>query len=161
MSITKKGVISMRQQLQRIDGELKATDVKTEKSRPSTNVPKSMVEELKRHKSAQAKSRLESPVWHQTDFVFTSTVGTPLDPRNVAKGFTSACGRAKIGKWHPHELRHTAASLMPANGIPLQVESDIFGHASIRLTSDVYGHVLAPQRQEAAEVMARFYAAHG
>ena len=48
---------------------------------------------------------------------------------------------------------------MLANGIPLQVVSDILGHASIRITSDVYGHVLAPQRQEAAEVMAKFYAA--
>jgi integrase len=155
----KKGVISIRQQLQRIDGELKATDVKTEKSRRSINLPASMVDELKAHKSVQAKSRLESPVWHETAFVFTSTVGTPLDPRNVAKRFTSVCRKAKIGKWHPHELRHTAASLMLANGIPLQVVSDILGHASIRITSDVYGHVLAPQRQEAAEVMAKFYAA--
>ena len=155
----KKGVISIRQQMQRIDGELKATEVKTEKSRRSINLPKSMVEELKAHKSAQAKSRLETAVWHETGFVFTSTVGTPLDPRNVAKRFTSVCRKAKIGKWHPHELRHTAASLMLANGIPLQVVSDILGHASIRITSDVYGHVLAPQRQEAAEVMAKFYAA--
>jgi len=155
----KKGVISIRQQLQRIDGELKATEVKTEKSRRSINLPKSMVDELKAHKSTQTKSRLESPIWRETDFVFTSTVGTPLDPRNVAKRFTSACRMAKIGKWHPHELRHTAASLMLANGIPLQVVSDILGHASIRITSDVYGHVLAPQRQEAAEVMGKFYAA--
>jgi integrase len=66
---------------------------------------------------------------------------------------------ADIGEWHPHEPRHTAASLMLANGIPLQVISDILGHAPIRITSDVHGHVLAPQRQEAAEVMARFYAA--
>jgi Phage integrase family len=78
---------------------------------------------------------------------------------NVAKRFTTACRMAKIGKWHPHELQHTAASLMLANGIPLRVVSDILGHASIRITSDVYGHVLAPRRQEAAEVLARFYAA--
>jgi integrase len=155
----KKGVISIRQQLQRIDGELKVTEVKTEKSRRSINVPKSLVEELKAHKSAQTKTRLETPVWHETGLVFTSAVGTALDPRNVAKRFTSVCRKAKVGKWHPHELRHTAASLMLANGIALQVVSDILGHASIRITSDVYGHVLAPQRQEAAEVMARFYAA--
>jgi integrase len=55
--------------------------------------------------------------------------------------------------------RNTAASLMLTNGIPLQVVSDILGHASIRITGDVYGHALAPQRQEAADVMAMFYAA--
>jgi integrase len=155
----KKGVISIRQQLQRIDGELKATDVKTEKSRRSINLSKAMVQELKAHKAAQAEERLASEVWQETGYVFTSNVGTPLDPRNVAKRFSSACTKAKIGKWHPHELRHTAASLMLANGVPLQVVSDILGHASIRITSDVYGHVLAPQRQEAAETMATFFAA--
>jgi integrase len=154
----KKGVMSIRQQLQRIDGELKATEVKTDKSRRSINLSKSMVQTFKEHKAAQAKERLESAIWHDTGYVFTSNVGTPLDPRNVAKRFLSACRKAKIGTWHPHELRHTAASLI-ANGIPLQVVSNILGHASIRITSDVYGHVLAPQRQEAAEVMARFYAA--
>jgi integrase len=155
----KKGVISIRQQLQRIDGELKATEVKTDKSRRSINLSKSMVQVLKAHKAAQAKERLESALWHDTGYVFTSTIGTPLDPRNVAKRFLSACRKAKIGTWHPHELRHTAASLMLANGVPLQVVSDILGHASIRITSDVYGHVLAPQRQEAAETMASFFAA--
>jgi integrase len=118
-----------------------------------------MVQELKTYKATAAKERRESAIWHDTGYVFTSNVGTPLDPRNVAKRFLSACRKAKIGKWHPHELRHTAASLMLANGVPLQVVSDILGHASIRITSDVYGHVLAPQRQEAAETMASFFAA--
>lgn len=155
----KKGVISIRQQVQRIDGELKATEVKTDKSRRSINLSKSMVQELRAHKAAQTKERLESAIWHDTGYVFTSNVGTPLDPRNMAKRFLSACRKAKIGTWHPHELRHTAASLMLANGVPLQVVSEILGHASIRITSDVYGHVLAPQRQEAAETMASFFAA--
>jgi integrase len=153
----KKGVISVRQQIQRIDGELKATEVKTEKSRRSINLSKSMVLELKAHKSAQVKERKSAALWQDTGYVFTSNVGTPLDPRNVAKRFSSACSKARIGKWHPHELRHTAASLMLANGVPLQVVSEILGHASIRITSDVYGHVLAPQRQEAAETMASFF----
>jgi len=150
----KTGVISICQQLQRTDGQLKATEVKTEKSRRSINLPMSMVEELKAHKGSQARARLESEVWQDTGYVFTTGVGTALDPRNVAKRFDSACNKAGIGKWHPHELRHTAASLMLAEGVPLQVVSAILGHASIRITSDVYGHVLAPQRRQAAETLA-------
>lgn len=150
----KAGVISIRQQLQRIDGQLKATDVKTEKSRRSINLPKSMVEELKVLKSNQGKARLGSELWQDTGYVFTTSIGSPFDPRNVAERFQTACTRAGIGKWHPHELRHTAASLMLAEGVPLQVVSSILGHASIRITSDVYGHVLAPQRKQAAETLA-------
>ncbi|HUZ08699.1 MAG TPA: tyrosine-type recombinase/integrase [Acidimicrobiales bacterium] len=80
---------------------------------------------------------------------------TPLDPRNVQRDFQTICTRAGIGKWHPHELRHSAASLMLAAGVPIQVVSDVLGHSSIRMTADVYGHILQPQREEAAAALAR------
>src|SRR5665213_1333697 len=150
----KKGVISVRQQVQRINGELKATEVKTERSRRSINLAKPTVVALREHKAAQRAERLASAAWTDTGYVFTTGIGTPLDPRNVAKQFESNCLKAKIGKWHPHELRHSAASLMLATGTPLQVVSAVLGHASIRITSDVYGHVLDPQRQDAADALA-------
>jgi len=112
------------------------------------------VQELKVLKANQKKARLGSELWQDTGYVFTTSIGSPFDPRNVAERFQTACTRAGIGKWHPHELRHTAASLMLAEGVPLQVVSSILGHASIRITSDVYGHVLAPQRRQVAETLA-------
>ena len=60
---------------------------------------------------------------------------------------------AVLGDWHLHELRHSAASLMLVMGVPLQVVSEVLGHASIRMTADVYGHILEPDRQAAAEAM--------
>ena len=47
------------------------------------------------------------------------------------------------------------ASLLLAMGVPLEVVSDTLGHASIRVTMDVYGHLLAPSRMHAAEAMRR------
>ncbi len=128
--------------------------MKTERSRRSINLAKPTVVALKEHKAAQRAERLASAAWTDTGYVFTTGIGTPLDPRNVAKQFESNCLKAKIGKWHPHELRHSAASLMLATGTPLQVVSAVLGHASIRITSDVYGHVLDPQRQDAADALA-------
>jgi integrase len=133
----KKGVISVRQQLQRINGELKATEVKTERSRRSINLAGPTVAALKAHKAAQKQTRLASPAWTERGYVFTTGLGTPLDPRNVAKEFESTCLKAKLGKWHPHELRYSAATLMLATGTPLQVVSAVLGHASIRITGDV------------------------
>jgi integrase len=109
---------------------------------------------LRDHRTRQKRARLAlGPAWHESGFVFTSEIGTPVDPRNLYRDFASVCQKAKIGKWHPHELRHSAASLMLAQGVPLQVVSDVLGHSSIRLTADVYGHVLAPARQAAADAM--------
>jgi integrase len=86
-------------------------------------------------------------------FIFTSTVGTPIDPRNLNRDFKRVCASAGLGNWHPHELRHSAASLMLAQGIKIQVVSQVLGHASIRMTADVYGHIMDPDRAEAAKVM--------
>jgi Phage integrase family len=40
-----------------------------------------------------------------------------------------------------HTLRHSAASVMLTQGVPLKVVSEILGHSSIAITGDVYGHV--------------------
>jgi integrase len=42
---------------------------------------------------------------------------------------------------------------MLAQGVKLQVVSEVLGHASIRMTADVYGHILAPDREAAAQAM--------
>jgi integrase len=85
--------------------------------------------------------------------VFTTSVGTPIDPRNCYRDFVRLCEDLGLGRWHPHELRHSAASIMLAQGVPLEVVSDILGHSSIRMTADVYGHILEPQRRAAADAM--------
>ena len=53
----------------------------------------------------------------------------------------------------PPRAPASAASLMLAQGVKLQVVSEVLGHSSIRMTSDVYGHILAPDRRAAAEAM--------
>ena len=45
------------------------------------------------------------------------------------------CEQAGLGHWPPHELRHSGASLMLAQGTPLHVVSEVLGHASIAITS--------------------------
>lgn len=54
----------------------------------------------------------------------------PLDPDNFSHAFSR-------GHWHPHELRHSGASLMLARGTPLHGVSEILGHAGIAMTKDV------------------------
>ena len=53
----------------------------------------------------------------------------------------------------PHELRHSAASIMLAQGTPLWVVSEVLGHASIAITKDTYGHLLGAEKQEATEAI--------
>jgi integrase len=55
-----------------------------------------------------------------------------------------------------HDLRHTAASLMLNNGVPVLVVSKRLGHAKPSITSDVYGHLISNMQEHAAEVMDQF-----
>ena len=150
-----RGVLLIRYALKREGGTLVLGEVKTAKSRRSLNIPRPVVESLKAHRARQAQERLAvGEAWTDSGLVFTTQVGTPLDPRNIYRDFVGVCERSGLGRWHPHELRHSAASIMLAQGVPIEVVSDILGHSSIRMTADVYGHILEPQRLAAADAMA-------
>jgi len=146
--------ISVRRQLKREGGVLVLSDTKTSRSRRSVNIPVRLVRALESQEIRQAEERRRVGGDQEAmDFIFTSSVGTPLDPRNLNREFHDICAKAGLGHWHPHELRHSAASLMLAQGVKLQVVSEVLGHSSIRMTADVYGHILAPDREAAAKAM--------
>jgi integrase len=65
--------------------------------------------------------------------------------------------RAGIGHWHPHELRHSAASLLSASDVPIEQIADLLGHASIRMTSLVYRHRVATSISAAVLPMERLF----
>jgi site-specific recombinase XerD len=94
-------------------------------------------------------------MWQEHGLIFASEVGTPMDPDNFSHSFSRLCERAGLGHWHPHELRHSGASLMLAQGTPLHVVSEVLGHASIAITKDVHGHLLEGDKRAAAESMSR------
>lgn len=87
--------------------------------------------------------------------MFTTSIGTPIDPRNSYRSTSTLAKRAGLGHWHPHELRHSAASILLAQGVPLEVVSEVLGDSSIRMTKDIYGHLIGSQKRDAAELMGR------
>ena len=148
------GLLRVRKALKKEGSAVVLGDVKTAGSRRAVNLPAPVVTYLRAHKARQATERLAAGTsWTDSGLVFTTSVGTPLDPDNFRRRFAAITEKAGIGRWHVHELRHSAASIMLASGVPLEVVSKVLGHASIRITADVYGHVMDPQRQHAADTI--------
>ncbi|MFG1941610.1 tyrosine-type recombinase/integrase [Nonomuraea sp. NPDC048826] len=85
--------------------------------------------------------------------MFPTAFGNPSDPDTFSHSFSRLARKAGLGHWHPHELRHSGASLMLAQGTPLHVVSEVLGHASIAITKDVYGHLLEGDRHAATEAI--------
>ena len=87
--------------------------------------------------------------------MFTSPTGTPIDPRNDYRQFRRLLARARLPLVRVHDLRHTAASLLLAQGVPAQVVMEILGHSQIALTMNTYSHVAPEVSREAADRLAR------
>jgi len=98
------------------------------------------------------------PAWTATGYVFTTEMGTPVDPRNALRWFYSVRARARSA-WEKeaagtgedpgdalrsgslHTLRHSAATTLLSSGLPMVIVSAILGHSSVSTTVDLYGHV--------------------
>ena len=150
-------LVRIRRQLLRHSGQgVLLADLKTAGSRRTLHLSEPLVDLLRVHRTRQNAEERAARIWRNpANLVFTSTIGTPLDPEAFGRTVPRICKRAGLGHWSIHELRHSCASLLLAMGVPLEVVSDTLGHASIRVTMDVYGHLLAPSRMHAAEAMRR------
>jgi integrase len=148
-------VLTVRRQLVRDKFGVHLSDLKTVGSRRTLHLSAPLVEVLERHRVRQeAEELVRGKRWNnEWGLIFTSTIGTPLDPEQFGKTVPKICESAGLGHWSIHELRHSCASLLIATEVPLEVVSEQMGHASIRVTKDVYGHLMPKARAKAAEAM--------
>jgi integrase len=144
-------LLRVRGTLARVDGELVVTETKTAKSRRVIPLSPTAEKVLRDMRTKQMAERLRAgAMWQPTPYAFTTELGEPCDPRNALRALKAAAKRANLPSTVGlHTLRHSAASVMLSAGVPLKVVSEIFGHASVAITGDVYGHVSPDVSREA------------
>lgn len=137
------GLIRVRKQLGR-DGA--RVEPKTEQAKREVVLMPALSKLLREHKLASPSSRDSDPV-------FASERGTPLHYRNaVRRGFEPALEKAGLGHLRWHDLRHTFASILIAQGENVVWISRQLGHSSPSITLNVYAHEFG--KHEHAERMA-------
>ncbi len=142
----------MRWTLSRTSTGLELGEPKTEKSRRTVPVPRSAVAALREHRKRLAEEQLAAgPLWERAGLVFTSEIGTALEPRNVLRRFEALAERAGLSGVHLHTLRHSAASFLLAASTHTKVVQEHLGHSSYAITADIYSHVAPVQQREAAD----------
>lgn len=157
-----KRSLRVNQALQRVGGELRAAETKTERSRRTLALPASLVTVLRAHRVRQLQERLAAgSSWRDSGLVFTSRIGTPVEPKNLHRDFVRVLKVAKVPRIRFHDLRHSGASLLLAQGVPLRMIMEQLGHSSISLTANTYAHVMPAAMQEVADKMESILGVNG
>ena len=132
---------------------LELVPVKSDGSARIVDLPNLLVEQLQAHRQRQDAERLAAQnLWLYRDLVFCSEFGAGIETTTLYRVYKRVCERAGVHA-RLHDLRHTAASLLLAQGVPLWDVSKILGHASYQFTLDTYGHLYAETRRTAADAM--------
>jgi integrase len=135
------GVIHVRQQLQRVRGELRLGPVKTHAGQRNLPLLSLARQALEAQIGLQARYRLDmGPAWPSTDFVFTSRTGRPIEPRNFVRSFRRICEQNDVRMITIHHVRHTVASLLKDLSVPARDAQIILGHSRRAVTLEIYTH---------------------
>jgi len=144
------GEVHVRASLQRVNGSLQLSETKTQKSRRQLPILEFVAKALRLHRMRQIEARLlAGPKWRDMGFVFTTGIGTPIDPANLLDDFKRILKKSGLPDIRFHDLRHSAASLLLALNVHPRVVMELLGHSQISLTMNTYTHVVPNLLREA------------
>ena len=144
--------INVRQTYVHVPGMGNITDTpKTEKSKRPIKLSRSAVLLLLEYKAWQEERREEmGDAWENPDNrVFTYASGKPIPPNRLTRWFSEFISAHDLPRVTVHSLRHTYASLMITDGVPLVVVSHQLGHSFVSTTANIYSHVIAEAEAQA------------
>ena len=176
------GVIRVERGLETIGRDRSLVALKSKESRRTIHLPDFVRAALLTHRQQQLERQLlAGGRWRAegSSFVFTTRDGRPLDGCGVTRDLKRLLTQTWIGGRqecrHPrvinrqcadcsgehlpalsfHVLRHSCASILLAQGVPVRDVSELLGHSDVRLTLNTYAHVIEAGRSRAAGVMDR------
>lgn len=153
------GELTVRFQLQRVGGKKQLVEPKTDRSRRSIALPPFVVTALRAHEVRQrADRKWAASKWQEHGLVFTTSIGTPLEQSNLSRAFHRLLDTAEIPRQRFHNLRHSAATLMLAQGVDAPAIMAVLGHSHISTTINLYAHVMPEVKRDAADRMEALFA---
>ena len=106
---------------------------------------------LMAYKQVQAGSGQPNP----QNLLFPTRKGTYTDPRTYPKRVQAVCKRCELQGVNVHALRHTFATRLMEQNVPIRIIQNLMGHASI-VTTEKYSHVLDDEKRKAIDRMSGF-----
>jgi len=148
-----KSRLDIHQSIVSADGKTEIKDTKTNSSNRLVSLPASVMDELRKYRVHWVQEKLKAKNWTETEreWVFHQRNGTYVHPSSATHWWNKFAKKLDIKYIRLHDLRHTSASLLIAQGVHAKIISERLGHANIKITMDTYGHALRSADQAAAE----------
>ena len=148
------GEIRIRQQIGRVDGQLRIGPVKTNAARRDLAMLPLTADVLGTRREAQAADRKElGRAWQDNGLIFTTRTGRPVEPRNLLRSFRRICAASGTRVIKVHHLRHTTATLLKNLGVPARDAQLILGHSRLAVTQEIYTHGDHQAQRDALELI--------
>ncbi|MFF7330490.1 tyrosine-type recombinase/integrase [Streptomyces sp. NPDC090306] len=146
-------------QVQREKGRgLVLKELKTDSSQATLPLPEFCVRALAERRHLQGIERAQAGAeWSQApgaDLIFTERNGGPIEPRGFSRSFDARVTRAGVPRITVRLARHTCGTLLAFLKVHPKVAQAILRHSQIRMTMDVYTHVVGDDQREAADLLA-------
>jgi integrase len=146
----------IRQTVVDVGGRLQFSTPKTRSSEASVPLTDRAVQALLQVRLGQDIDRQSwGDGYEDHGLVFARENGAPLRPEYVTRRFVALATAAGLRQVRLHDLRHGAASLMLAAGVPMAIVSKMLRHSSIGITVDTYGHLSEDTARVAADAMSQ------
>jgi len=132
--------------------EPRLVEPKTARSRRTLPLAPEVAVQLRAHRTRQLEERLRAGAdWQGEawDLVFADPVGGPIDARHLRHWFKAHLKRAGLDPIRFHDLRHSCASLLVAQGVHPRVVMEILGHSQIAMTMNTYSQAIPASTREA------------
>jgi integrase len=132
---------------------------KTRRSRRTLLLPPFLVRVLRERREQQVVEMVRrTTVLSKHRFVFTNPDGSPIAPNTFTRGIKALLMKAGLPPtMRGHDLRHSFASILQAEGLPLSGTMGALGHSSVNVTMGIYAHATDPLRAMAADIFDAYY----
>ena len=139
------------------------TEPKTASGTRNIMLPTFVIDLLKQHRTRQLESRLQAgEQWKERNLVFPNTLGNYIAIPHLRLLFKQLLARAGLpASIRFHDLRHSAATILLAMGVNPKIIQEILGHADIRITMNIYSHVLPSMQREVMDNMDTLFRENG
>lgn len=110
---------------------------------------------LKRKEEIEQNKKLYGKSYNYkfVDYVFVDDIGDLINPDHVSNRFRNILKKNKLKHIRFHDLRHSCASLLVANKVPMKNIQEWLGHSNFNTTADVYSHLDYSAKLESASAI--------